>query len=89
MKPHGKVYDAVYLTDEEKIVVDALRAGAEVLVNFHDVAYADAVRRSNELPTDLFPNHRENVVETDQIPYVVLVDSNERVEIRHYSRLWE
>lgn len=86
MKQHGKVYDAVYLTDEEKIVVDALRAGAEVLVNFHDVAYADAVRRSNDLPTDLFPKHRENVVERSQ-PYAVFVDSNERVEIRHYSNL--
>lgn len=87
MKQHGKVYDAVYLTDEEKIVVDALRAGAEVAVNFFDVSYEDAVKRSNELPTDIFPNHRENVVETDQIPYVVFVDSNERVEIRHYSNL--
>lgn len=83
---NGVNHMQMFVTEEEKIVIDALRAGAEVAVNFHGVAYADAVKRSNDLPTDLFPKHRENVVERSQ-PYAVFVDSNERVVIRHYSNL--
>ena len=50
MELNGKTYEMVYLTHEEKVVVDALRAGAQAVVTFHDATFEQAEANTNGVP---------------------------------------
>ena len=50
---NGKVYEAVYLTDEEKVVIDAMRAGAKVQASFHHATLEQAFINTDQLPREV------------------------------------
>ena len=50
---NGQVYEAVYLTDEEKVVIDAMRAGAEATIIFYESTFEQAEANTNKIPKNV------------------------------------
>lgn len=86
MKPHGKVYEAVYLTDEEKVVIDALRAGAKAVVTFHDATFEQAETNTNELPRNVLSKRYITDLTHGRIPFINVGAENESgsIELNHF-----
>lgn len=51
----GRVYEVVYLTEEEKIVVDAIRAGANVDIYFTHFNQEQMEAHMHQIPEDMLP----------------------------------
>lgn len=83
---NGKTYDCVYLTHEEKIVVDAMRAGAEVDVWFHNQKIEDTFQKADRIPTNVFTKRRW-VDQTDsENGFVRLQVQTDNVDIHFINR---
>ena len=54
MELNGKTYEMQQMTDEEKAVIDAMRMGGEVQVNFFRSDYENMSNHMDSLDKDLF-----------------------------------
>lgn len=83
---NGKVYEAVYLTDEEKVVIDALRAGAKAVVTFHDATFEQAETNTNELPRNVLSKRYITDLTHGRIPFINVGAENESgtIELNHF-----
>ena len=81
---NGQVYEAVYLTDEEKVVIDALRAGATARVNWFDLTYEEIVKITDELPDGVLAARETKDFYNADFPFVVVEAKSEKVELNLY-----
>lgn len=83
----GQVYEAVYLTDEEKAVIDALRAGATARVNWFDLTYEEIVKITDELPDGVLTARETKDFYNADLPFVVVQAKSKKVELNLYVDL--
>lgn len=83
----GKVYEAVYLTDEEKVVIDAMRAGAKVRVGFFDLTYEEIVEFTDELPKSVLPIRETRDFHEANLPFIVVEARSENVELNLFVKM--
>lgn len=83
---NGKVYEAVYLTDEEKVVIDAMRAGAKVQATFHDATFEQAEANTNKLPKNVLGERYISDLTHGKIPFISVCAQNESgsIELNHF-----
>ena len=84
---NGQVYEAVYLTDEEKVVIDALRAGAKVRVGFFNLTYEGIVKFTDELPKDVLVERRIKDFNDAILPFIAFEARSKDVELNFFVRL--
>ena len=84
---NGKVYEAVYITEEEKVVIDALRAGATARVNWFDLTYEEIVKITDELPKSVLSIRETRDFCNSGPPFVVVEAKSEKVELNLYVDL--
>ena len=84
---NGQVYEAVYLTDEEKVVIDSLRAGARARVYWFDLTYEEVVKITDELPEDVLTTRETKDFFNAAFPFVVVEAKSEKVELNLYVDL--
>ena len=84
---NGKVYEAVYLTDEEKVVIDALRAGATARVNWFDLTYEEIVKITDELPEGVLVERRIKDFNDAILPFIAFEARSKDVELNFFVRL--
>ena len=84
---NGQVYEAVYLTDEEKVVIDALRVGAKARVNWFDLTYEEIVKITDELPDGVLTARETKDFYNSAPPFVVVKAKSEKVELSLYIDL--
>ena len=84
---NDQVYKAVYLTDEEKVVIDALRTGAKVRVNLFDLTYEDTVKFTDELPTGVLPKRKIIDGFNTKFPYITVSANSDDVELTMFVNL--
>ena len=84
---NGKVYEAVYLTDEEKVVIDAMRAGATARVNWFDLTYEEIVKITDELPDGVLTARETKDFNDAILPFIVVEAKSEKVELNLYIDL--
>ena len=84
---NGQVYEVVYLTDEEKVVIDALRAGATARVNWFDLTYEEIVKITDELPDGVLTARETKDFYNADFPFVVVQAKSEKVELNLYVDL--
>ena len=58
MELNGIKHKSMWVTEEEKVVIDAMRAGADVDITFYRVAFEEAIKRTDELPRNLLSKRR-------------------------------
>lgn len=83
---NNQSYEAVYLTDEEKIVIDALRAGAKAVVTFHDATFEQSDTNTNELPRNVLSERYITDLTHGIIPFINVGAKNESgtIELNHF-----
>ena len=83
---NGQVYEAVYLTDEEKVVIDAMRAGAKVQATFHNATFEQAENNTNELPKKVLGERYITDLTHGKIPFINVCAKNESgsIELSHF-----
>ena len=86
MKQHGKVYEAVYLTDEEKVVIDAMRAGAQATITFYDSTFEQAEANTNKIPKNVLSERYIRDLTHGEIPFISVCAKNESesIELNHF-----
>ena len=84
---NGKVYEAVYLTDEEKVVIDAMRAGATARISWFDLTYEEIVKITDELPEGVLTKRETKDFYNGDFPFVVVEAKSEKVELNLYFGL--
>ena len=83
---NGQIYEAVYLTDEEKVVIDALRAGAQATITFCDSTFEQAENNTNELPKNVLSKRYIRDLTHGEIPFINVCAKNESgsIELNHF-----
>lgn len=82
-----KVYEAVYLTDEEKVIIDALRAGATARINWFDLTYEEVVKITDELPKGVLTTRETIGFYNANFPFVVFAARSKKVDLNLYVGL--
>jgi hypothetical protein len=85
----GQVYEAVYLTDEEKVVIDALRAGAKAVVTFHDATFEQAELNTNGVPRHVLSKRYITDLTHGRIPFINVGAENKNgtIELNHFVKV--
>lgn len=75
-----------HLTEEEKVVIDALRAGAKAVVTFHDATFEQAEANTNQLPRNVLSKRYITDLTHGIIPFINVGAENESgtVELNHF-----
>ena len=83
---NGQVYEAVYLTDEEKVVIDAMRAGAQATITFYDSTFEQAEANTNKLPKNVLGERHIRDLTHGEIPFINVCARNESgsIELNHF-----
>ena len=83
---NGQVYEAVYLTNEEKVVIDAMRAGAKVQATFHNATFEQAEANTNKLPKEVLGERHITDLTHGIIPFINVCAKNESgsIELNHF-----
>lgn len=83
---NGKVYEAVYLTDEEKVVIDAMRAGAQATVTFYKSTFEQAEANTNKIPKNVLGERHIRDLTHGEIPFINVCAKNESelIELNHF-----
>lgn len=84
---NGQIYEAVYLTEEEKVVIDAMRAGAKARVNCFDLTYEEIVKITDELPEGVLAARETKDFYNADFPFVVVEAKSEKIELNLYIDL--
>ena len=84
MELNGKTYEMVYLTHEEKAVVDAMRLGGDVQVHMHDSTIEKAEAHMNSVPETLLPYRKKEEIGWDTTVFTMGDSFVGRVSIYHY-----
>ena len=82
-------YGLTYLTDEEKVVIDAMRAGAKVQATFHDATFEQAENNTNELPKKVLGERYITDLTHGKIPFINVCAKNESglIELNHFVKV--
>ena len=83
---NGQVYEAVYLTDEEKVVIDAMRAGAQATVTFYDSTFEQAETNTNKIPKNVLDERYIRDLTHGETPFINVCAKNESglIELNHF-----
>ena len=84
MELNGIEYEMVYLTHEEKVVVDAMRLGGDVQVHMHESTIEKAEEHMNSVPEKLLPYRRKEEISWDTKVFSMGDSFVGRIEICHY-----
>ena len=84
MELNGKTYEMVYLTKEEKVVVDAMRAGGDAQVHMHNSTIEKAEEHLNSIPEKLLPYRKKEEIGWDTIVFTIGDSLVGKVSIYHY-----
>lgn len=84
---NGVNHMQMFVTDEEKVVIDALRAGAKVRVNLFDLTYEDTVKFTDELPTGVLPKRKIIDGFNTKFPYITVLANSDDVELTMFVDL--
>lgn len=87
MKLNGIKHKSAWLTEEEKVVIDALRAGATARINWFDLTYEEIVKITDELPKSVLPIRETRDFCNSGPPFVVVEAKSEKVELNLYVDL--
>lgn len=84
---NGVNHMQMFVTDEEKVVIDALRAGATARVNWFDLTYEEIVKITDELPEGVLTARKTKDFYNGDFPFVVVESKSEKVELNLYVDL--
>ena len=86
MEQHGKVYEAFYITDEGKVVIDAMRAGAQATVTFYESTFEQAEANTNKLPKNVLGERYIRDLTHGEIPFINVCAKNESelIELNYF-----
>lgn len=80
---NGINYNEKMITDEELAVVEAMRVGAEVNVNFHNSSYGTAVKNADELD-GMLPDITWNDARHSLLDFIYLSMNSEKMSFTHF-----
>lgn len=83
---NGNKYVLTYLSDEEKVVIDAMRAGAQATITFTDATFEQAEVNTNELPRNVLSERYITDLTHGRIPFINVGAKNESgtIEMNHF-----
>ena len=83
MEINGIKHKSMWITEEEKVVIDAMRAGADVDITFYRVALEEVIKRTDELPRNLLSKRRvRDLSHHVKRPFINFYAENEDRNIR-------
>ena len=80
---NGINYNEKMITDEELAVVEAMRKGAEVNVNFHNSSYETAVKNADELG-GMFSDITWKDARHSVLDFIYLSMNSEKLSFTHF-----
>lgn len=78
-----KVY-SVFLTEEEKIIIDAIRGGAKAEITFHNSTFEKAKEHTDQLSKDVLGNCWITDLTHGRIPFINVYAANETIRLNHF-----
>lgn len=86
MELNGIKHTSMYLTEEEKVVVDAVRAGGKATITFHNATFEEAIMRTDELQRNVLSKRYVQDLTHGVISFINIAAENEEgtVESNHY-----
>ena len=83
---NGQVYEAVYLTEEEKVVIDAMRVGAEATITFYESTFEQADANTNKIPKNVLSERYITDLTHANRPFINVCAKNESgsIELNHF-----
>lgn len=83
---NGTAYGLTYLTDEEKVVIDAMRAGAQATIIFLDSTFEQAEDCTNKLPKNVLGERHITDLTHGATPFINVCAKNESgmIELNHF-----
>ena len=83
---NGVNHMQMFVTDEEKVVIDAMRAGAKVQATFHNATFEQAENNTNELPKKVLGERHITDLTHGKIPFISVCAKNESgsIELNHF-----
>lgn len=79
-------YVLTYLTDEEKVVIDAMRSGAQATITFYDSTFEQAEDCTNKLPKKALGERHIADLTHGATPFINVCAKNESglIELNHF-----
>ena len=86
MELNGIKYKSVWLTEEEKVVIDAMRAGAQATVTFYKSTFDQAEANTNKRPKNVLNERHIRDLTHGEIPFISVCAKNESgmIELNHF-----
>ena len=84
MELNGIKHKSMWLTEEEKVVVDAMRAGGDAQVHMHNSTIEKAEEHLNSIPEKLLPYRKKEEIGWDTIVFTIGDSLVGKVSIYHY-----
>ena len=81
---NGQVYEAVYITDEEKVVIDAMRSGAKAEITFYNATFEEAKERTEQIPKNVLENRYITDLTDGRIPFISICAAGETIQLNHF-----
>lgn len=77
MELNGIKHTSMWVTEEEKLVIDAMRAGADIDITFYRATFEEAIKGTDELPRNLLSKRRVRDLTGATSPFISLAARNE------------
>ena len=84
MELNGIKHTSMWVTEEEKVVIDAMRAGGDAQVHMHNSTIEKAEEHLNSIPEKILPYRRKEKISWDTKVFSMGDSFVGRIEICHY-----
>ena len=86
MELNGIKHKSVWLTEEEKVVIDAMRSGAQATITFYESTFEQAEANTNKIPKNVLDERHIRDLTHGEIPFINVCAKNESelIELNHF-----
>lgn len=81
---NGEKVNSVFLTEEEKIVINAMRSGAKAEITFNNATFEEAKERTEQIPKNVLEKRYITDLTHGRIPFINICAADETIQLNHF-----